>query len=77
MLTATVAQRRLRIAWIDAAVERQGWRILEQYHDVVLSLTDATTAAVAQRSKIEEIFGFDGDFAALGLLVLPGPRRRR
>lgn len=74
MLAATVAQRRLRIAWIDAPLERQGWQILEQYRDVVRSLTDATTVAVARRSKLEEIFGFDDDFAALGLLVLPGRR---
>jgi predicted nucleic acid-binding protein len=26
----------------------------------------------ARRTRIEEIFGFDRDFEALGLLVLPG-----
>ena len=77
MLTAAVVQRRLRLAWIDEAVERQAWQLLEQYRDVPLSLTDATTAAVARKSKIDEIFGFDADFAALGFLVIPGPGRRR
>lgn len=77
MLDAAVEQRRLRIAWIDAEVERRGWRILAQYRDVTLSLTDATTAAVATKAKIEQIFGFDADFEALGLVVLPGPPRRR
>lgn len=71
MLDAAVAVRRLRIGWVDEALERDAWRILEQYADVKLSLTDATTAAVARRRKIGEIFGFDRDFEALGLLVLP------
>jgi hypothetical protein len=76
MLDDTISQRRLRIAWIDESVEREGWRVLEQYRDVGLSLTDATTGVVARRSRITEVFGFDRDFEALGLVVLPGPGRR-
>jgi len=72
MLDDSVKARRLRIAWIDETIERESWRILEQYRAVTLSLTDATTAATARRTRIEEIFGFDRDFEALGLLVLPG-----
>ncbi len=77
MLTKSVAANRLRLAWIDERLENAGWKLLEQYRDVDLSLTDATTGAVAKRSKIDEIFGFDADFEAMGLLVLPGPGRRR
>lgn len=76
MLDDSISQRRLRIAWIDEGLEREGWRVLEQYRDVVLSLTDATTGVVARRSRITEIFGFDRDFEALGLVVLPGSGRR-
>ena len=72
MLDDSVKARRLRLAWIDETIEREAWRILEQYRDVPLSLTDATTAVTARRSRIEEVFGFDRDFEALGLLVLPG-----
>jgi predicted nucleic acid-binding protein len=72
MLDDSVKARRLRIAWIDETIEREAWRILEQYRDVALSLTDATSAVTARRSRIEEVFGFDRDFEALGLLVLPG-----
>lgn len=72
MVDNSVQSRRLRIAWIDEPIEREAWRILEQYRDVNLSLTDATTAATARRTRIGEIFGFDRDFEALGLLVLPG-----
>lgn len=71
MLDEAVSHRQLRIAWVDETVEREGWRILEQYADVELSLTDAVTGAVARRGRIREVFGFDRDFEALGLLVLP------
>lgn len=79
LLDDSVGQRRLRIEWIDEKVEREGWQILEQYAAVTLSLTDATTGAVARRNGIDEIFGFDADFEALGLVVIPGrrPARRR
>lgn len=72
MLDDSVKARKLRVTWIDETIEREAWRVLEQYRDVVLSLTDATTAVTARRTRIEEIFGFDRDFEALGLVVLPG-----
>jgi Predicted nucleic acid-binding protein, contains PIN domain len=77
MLEASVKQRRLRVAWVDETLEREGWSLLERYGDVVLSLTDAVTGALARRLKIDEIFGFDRDFEALGLVVSPGPGRTR
>jgi predicted nucleic acid-binding protein len=76
MLDDSVQARRLRIAWIDETIEREAWRTLEQYRDVSLSLTDATTAVAARRGRITELFGFDRDFEALGLLVLPGSARK-
>ena len=75
MLDDSVQARRLRIAWIDETIEREAWRVLEQYRDVSLSLTDATTAVAARRARITELFGFDRDFEALGLIVLPGAPR--
>jgi predicted nucleic acid-binding protein len=76
MLDDSVTARRLRIAWIDETIEREAWRLLEQYRDVPLSLTDATTAVAARRAHIGEIFGFDRDFEALGLVVVPGSARK-
>lgn len=70
-LTALYSLRRARLVWIDEAIETAGWRILEQYEDVPLSLTDATSAAVAQDAHITNIFGFDADFEALGFIVGP------
>jgi uncharacterized protein len=63
--------RRARIMWIDEQLEVAGWRILEQNADIQLSLTDATSAAVARATRITAIFGFDADFQALGFVVAP------
>lgn len=66
-----VAQRRLRVHWVDPRTEREGWEILERYADVPLSLTDATSAAVGRRARVHTVFGFDADFHALGFDVQP------
>ncbi len=70
-LERAVASRRLRVAWIEPRTEREGWEILERHADVRLSLTDATSAAVARRARAREIFGFDDHFRALGFDVQP------
>lgn len=60
-----------RTIWIDERLEAQGWLIMAQYADIPLSLTDATSAAVARVNRITDMFGFDKHFAALGFVVAP------
>jgi predicted nucleic acid-binding protein len=72
MLLGAAVSRRLRVLWIDERSEAEAWRILEQYGDVKLSLTDATCAVTARAARIGEVFGCDSDFEALGFVVLPG-----
>lgn len=74
MVLDAAAARRLRVSWIDERAETEAWKILEQYADVKLSLTDAVCAVTARAAKITEVFGCDSDFEALGFVVLPGPR---
>ncbi len=64
-LDEAIGGRRLRLAWIDEPLKREAWRLLERHADVELSLTDATSAVVARRAKVREVFGFDADFRAL------------
>ncbi len=73
MCRAAEVRGRLRIAWVDEPSEAEAWRILEQYADVRLSLTDAAGAATARAARASEIFGCDRDFEALGFSVVPGP----
>ncbi len=70
-LAGTARAGRLRIVWVDRGIEGKAWEILEKYADLPLSLTDGTTAAVARAQRIREIFAFDDEFAALGLIVAP------
>ncbi len=71
MLDRATALRRVRTAWIDAGMEREAWALLERHADVKLSLTDATSAVVARKAKVGIVFGFDGDFRALGFDLRP------
>jgi predicted nucleic acid-binding protein len=64
-----LALRSLRLVWIDQRLDGEGWDVLAKYADIDLSLTDGTSAAVARRHGIREIFGFDEDFAALGFTL--------
>ena len=45
-MEAAVAARRLRLAWVDQAIEREAWSTMERFADVGLSFTDATSAAL-------------------------------
>ncbi|MBI4729538.1 MAG: PIN domain-containing protein [Acidobacteria bacterium] len=70
-LTDAVAGRWLRVTWIDPRLEQEGWELMKRYADLRLSLTDATSAVVARRAKVRQVFGFDADFRALGFDVRP------
>lgn len=72
-LDRSLSERRLRVGWIDPRLEREGWDLMERHADVELSLTDATSAAVARRAKVSEVFGFDTDFRAFGFQLRPPP----
>lgn len=74
MLTDATGSGRLRVALVDEKAEAEAWRVLEQYRDVKLSLTDATCAVTARAARITDVFGCDSDFEALGFVVVPGPR---
>lgn len=63
--------RRARIVWVDEDIEAEGWRVLEQYADIPLSLTDATSAVIARSARITSVFGFDRHFRALGFTTEP------
>ncbi|HZT97248.1 MAG TPA: PIN domain-containing protein [Chloroflexota bacterium] len=71
-LGSAVSRRLLRLHWIDEELDSEAWRILSQYADVKLSLTDASSAAAARQLRIAEVLGCDRHFEALGFVVSPG-----
>ena len=69
---AVVGGKLFDIAYVDAELEKAAMRVLKKYKDKRLSFTDCTTVALAQALRLEGVFAFDDDFAAVGLAMLPG-----
>lgn len=61
-----------KVIEFDEEDEKQARRLLEKYHDQVLSFHDALCAVVMLRHGIYKIFSFDSDFWVLGFEVMPG-----
>ncbi len=73
MVDDAVRSRFLTVLWIDHEVDDRAWSLFERYPNLVLSLCDCTTAVLAREQGIDVIFGFDGDFRALGFDLRPAP----
>lgn len=60
------------IAFLKVDVETLGaaWELFKQRREVALSFTDCTTAVLARNHGITDIFTYDSDFKALGLMTL-------
>jgi predicted nucleic acid-binding protein len=63
--------RLVRVLQVDAATQHKGFAIWEKYPKVTLSLTDATSVVLARGLSIKTVFGFDGDFRAVGFTLIP------
>ncbi len=55
---------------VDAEVLAGSWELFKQRKEVPLSLTDCTSAVLARRHGIADIFTYDSDFRALGFVAL-------
>ena len=71
LLMALRTRHELRVIWVDEEIETAAWRIMEQYAQLVLSLTDATSAVIARQQRVSQVFGFDSDFRVLGFVLGP------
>lgn len=70
-LEDSTKSKRLRVIWVQPRHETEGWKVLTDYPDLELSLTDAISCVVARQAGIPEVFGFDSDFTTLGFVVRP------
>jgi len=52
------------------------WALFKEYHNVKLSFTDCTSAAVMNRLGLEEVFTFDSDFREFGYKSIPEDKQR-
>lgn len=64
---------RVNIVWVDRQVQASAWVVMEQHGNLVLSLTDATSAVLARQHRADAVFTFDSDFRVLGFQIAPNP----
>ncbi len=64
-------QRQLAIIYIDEILFEESWRLFAKYSDHKLSFTDATSVAIIQQLKLDEILTLNRGFAKIGLTVQP------
>lgn len=70
-LEALEQRQRLSIVWRDRELHSAACEALDRFPDVALSFTDAVTVAVVVKRRCDAVFGFDQDFAAVGLVLVP------
>lgn len=70
-LTKSIRAKSLTELWIDEQTEAEAYTYLAKFREHTLSMTDATTIALAKRWKIDAIMTLDTDFVKIGLSVLP------
>lgn len=63
---------RLTIAWVDADIHAEAWRIFLRYDDQTFSFCDCTSFALCFQNNVDFVFGFDRDFRIVGLDLRPG-----
>lgn len=56
---------------VDASVLDDSWSLFKQRREISLSLTDCTTAVLAKKHGIVDVFTYDSDFRALGFAAMP------
>jgi predicted nucleic acid-binding protein len=68
--TAILSSESIVLLKVDDEVLGEAWELYKARREVALSFTDCTTAVLAKRHGVTDIFTYDEDFQALGLLAL-------
>ena len=68
--TAILSSESIVFLKVDGQVLEEAWELYKTRSEVALSLTDCTTAILAKGHGITDIFTYDADFRALGLVTL-------
>ena len=68
--TAILSSESMVLLKVDEEALGEAWELYKTRSEVALSLTDCTTAVLARKHGITDIFTYDADFRALGLVTL-------
>lgn len=68
---AILTSKSIVVLRVDEAVFQEAWDLFKRLEDLELSFTDCTTASLARKHGILDIFTFDRAFDALGFHRVP------
>ncbi|MGE5623533.1 MAG: type II toxin-antitoxin system VapC family toxin [Methanocella sp.] len=71
LLEKAVAEKRLQLSWVDAALFAKAVQIFRKYHDHEFSMVDCTSFALCRREEIARALTLDRHFRVAGLEVIP------
>ena len=71
LIQEMLRRRQLSIAWVTPAVHESALELFRRYSDHRFSVVDCASFVVARRKKVQEVFGFDQDFVAMGFVLRP------
>jgi predicted nucleic acid-binding protein len=55
---------------VSENILQESWDLYKSRREIDLSLTDCTSAILARKQGIVDIYSYDGDFEALGFRVV-------
>jgi len=55
---------------VDEDTLLEAWELFKSRREIPLSLTDCTSAILARKNGITDVYSYDGDFEAIGFRVL-------
>jgi len=55
---------------VDEDTLLEAWELFKSRREIALSLTDCTSAILARKNGITDVYSYDGDFEAIGFRVL-------
>ena len=71
ILSRAVEQDKLFVEWITPELHEEAWSIFQSYSDQEFSIVDCASFVVAQRARVDEVFGFDKGFITMGFNLRP------
>ncbi len=68
--TAVFSSESIVLLKVDDEIIEEAWQLYGERREIELSFTDCTTAVLARKRGITDIFTYDSDFRALGFTAL-------
>lgn len=71
VISENISKNNLTQLWVDEQIQTEAFELVEKFSEHKLSLTDATTIALAKKNSIDSVISLDSDFRKVGITTLP------